>query len=213
MKNLIITICLMCLLFATALQAQYSDTDTRNNLTFGIKAGFNYSNVWDEQGQDFTADAKVGFVGGAFVGIPIGEYIGVQPEILLSQKGFQGSGTLLGSSYAFSRTTTYIDIPLQFQVKPSEYFTILGGPHYSYLVNESYSYTLGPNSYVQEQAFNADNIRKNIFGFILGADIYIEHIVISAKLGWDLQENNGDGTSSTPRYKNQWLQLTGGFKF
>eukprot|EP01035_Chromulina_nebulosa_P004934 gene4934-6703_t len=35
--------------------------DMREKLTFGIKAGINYSNVWDEQGQDFEADPRVGF--------------------------------------------------------------------------------------------------------------------------------------------------------
>ncbi len=213
MKKLLIIICFLGLSLGTMLNAQTTTTDPRTNLTFGIKAGFNYSNVWDEQGQDFTADAKVGFVGGAFIGIPIGEFIGVQPEMLLSQKGFQGSGTFAGAPYSFTRTTTYIDIPLQFQVKPSEYFTVLGGPHYSYLINDKYSFTSSQYSYSQEQAFDADNIRRNIFGFTLGADIYIDHVVVSARLGWDLQANNGDGTSTTPRYKNQWLQLTGGFKF
>jgi len=214
MKNsFIIFVSLLCLSLGTTLQAQRTNSDFRQNATFGIRAGFNYSNVWDESGQDFSADAKVGFAGGAFLALPIGEVLGIQPEILISQKGFQGSGTLLGSSYSFSRTTTYIDIPIQLQVKPSDAFTVLAGPHYSYLMSEKNVYTLGPNSYEQSQQFDNDNIRKNIFGFIIGGDVYLQQIVISGRLGWDLQTNNGDGTSTTPRYKNQWLQLTLGFRF
>src|SRR6185436_19715986 len=116
MKKLIITISVFSLLMSpTLLKAQDSDVDPRGNFAFGIKAGANYSNVWDEKGQDFQADPRVGFAGGIFFGIPIGKFLGVQPEVLVSQKGFQGSGTLSGSPYSFSRTTTYIDIPLQLQ--------------------------------------------------------------------------------------------------
>lgn len=212
MKKSIILIPGLILSLCTLLKAQNTDADPRENTSFGIKAGFNYSNVWDERGQDFKADPRFGFAGGIFLGIPIGEFLGFQPEILFSQKGFQGSGTLLGSSYSFSRTTSHIDIPLQLQIKPVEFLTILIGPQYSYLIHQNDVYTWGLNSSGQEQEFDNDNIRKNILGFTAGADILIKHIVVSAKMGWDFQTNNGDGTSSTPRYKNRWIQLTFGFK-
>jgi hypothetical protein len=57
-----------------------------------------------------------------------------------------------------------------------------------------------------------DNIRKNILGFGIGVDVNISRFVISGRLAWDLQNNHGDGTSATPRYKNQWAQVTVGFK-
>jgi hypothetical protein len=194
------------------LKAQDADVDPRGNFAFGIKAGLNCSKVWDEQGQDFKADAKVGFAGGVFFGIPIGRFLGFQPEVLVSQKGLQGSGTLLGSPYSFSKTTTYIDIPLQLQVKPTEFLTVVVGPQYSYLMHEKNVFTFGTNSIAQEQEFNNDNIRKNILGFVAGADVIIRHVVVSGRIGWDFQTNNGNGTSTTPRYKNKWLQLTLGFK-
>jgi len=212
MKNFFIAISLFSLLSTTAVEAQNATDDTRNVVTFGIKAGANYSNVWDAQGQSFVADSKIGFAAGAFLGIPIGTFLGFQPEALISQKGFQGSGILLGSPYSFTRTTTYLDIPLQLQIKPAECLTLVIGPQYSYLLNEKDVYTYGGNSTQQEQAFSNDNIRKNIFGFVIGADVIISHFIISGRAGWDLQTNNGNGSSSTPQYRNQWLQLTIGFK-
>lgn len=182
------------------------------DFTFGAKVGLNFSNVWDEKGLDFQADPKIGLAGGVFLGVPIGKILGFQPEILISQKGLQGSGTLLGLPYSFSRTTTYIDVPLQLQVKPTTFLTLVVGPKYSFLMHEKNIYTLATNSAAQEEEFSNDNIRRNIFGVVAGADFYISHLVLSGRIGWDLQTNNGDGTSSTPRYKNQWLQLTAGFK-
>lgn len=209
-KSLIIT-CVTLLALNTTLKAQTDDT--RESLVFGMKAGINYSNVWDERGQDFTADAKVGFAGGVYLGIPIGEFIGLQPEILISQKGFQGSGTLFLTPYSFSRTTTFIDIPLMLQIKPSEFLTIVAGPQYSYLAHQKDVYTFGGNSSEQEEEFDNDNIRKNIFGLTAGLDVNINHFLLSGRVGWDLQTNHGDGSSSTPRYKNQWLQFTVGYRF
>lgn len=189
-----------------------SSMDDRNMPTFGVKAGINRSNVWDEQGQDFQADAKTGFVGGAFLIVPLSTFLGLQPEILLSQKGLQGSGTLLTVPYSFTRTTTYIDVPLMVQIKPLEMLSIVGGPQYSFLLQERSVYSFGGNNVVLEEAFDNDNIRKNLLGFIIGADISLDHVVISGRAGWDFLNNHGDGTSSTPRYKNQWLQFTVGFK-
>jgi hypothetical protein len=197
----------------TILKIHGQTEDTRASLDFGIKAGINISNVWDSEGEEFTADAKIGFAGGVFLGIPLGKMFGLQPEILVSQKGFKGSGSLLGLPYSFTRTTTYLDIPLQLQIKPANFITIVAGPQFSYLMNQKDVYTFADSSTNQEEEFNNDNVRKNILGFVAGADIYYEHFVFSGRLGWDFQTNNGDGTSDTPRYKNQWLQFTLGYKF
>lgn len=211
MKNNLIILSSLFLFFGTTVNAQNSD-DEADKFHFGLKGGLNYSNVWDEQGQDFEADPKLGFVGGAFLGIPLGKSLGLQPEILLSQKGFQGSGTLLATPYSFTRTTTYLDIPLQVQIKPADFLVIVLGPQYSYLLNKKDVYKFGANSTEQEQEFNNDNIRKNIFGFVAGADIIYMNLVFSGRIGWDFLTNNGDGTSTTPRYKNQWLQMTLGYR-
>lgn len=201
------------LIFLVISNAGFAQDDLRDKLTFGLKAGGNYSNVWDEQGQDFRADGKAGFVGGAFLSIPIGTYLGIQPEVVFSQKGFQGSGTFFTYPYEYSTTTNYLDVPVLFVFKPSPYLSLVAGPQYSFLMSETNRFS-GPDfSAEQIEEFENDNIRKNTFGIHVGVDINVNHFVISPRAGWDLQENHGDGTSSTPRYKNQWLQLTVGYRF
>lgn len=212
MKKSWLIICTVLFSSGMTLSAQNNDEDPRTRMAFGVKAGMNISNVWDSEGQDFAADAKAGFAGGIFAGIPIGQSLGIQPEIMVSQKGFQASGTLLGSPYSFKRTATFIDVPIQLQVKPAKALTILAGPQFSYLVHEKSVYTFGASSVVQEQAFENDNIRKNILGFTAGADVNISHLVISGRMSWDFMNNHGDGTSDTPRYKNRLIQLTVGYK-
>lgn len=198
------------LLMVNNVNGQESE-DRRENVEFGVRAGINISNAWDARDEEFRADAKVGFAGGFFLGIPIGKYLGIQPEVMLSQKGFKASGTILFQPYTITRTATFVDIPLQLQFKPIEYFTLVGGPQFSYLLKQKDTYAFGSNSTEQEQEFKNENIRKNILGFVLGADVIVENFLLSGRVGWDMQTNHGDGTSSTPRYKNQWVQVTVGF--
>lgn len=210
MKKIALILFASTFIFGMNLNAQ---EDFRTNLKFGIKAGANYSNVWDEGDNDFEANGKAGFVGGAFLHIPIGKFLGVQPEVLFAQKGFQGSGTLLGQEYSFKRTTNYLDIPVLFTFKPFPAFTIVAGPQYSFLMSQSDNFSSGPYSSTDFQDYENDNIRKNTLGAVVGFDVNVNHFVVSPRAGWDFQTNHGDGSSSTPRYKNQWLQLTLGYRF
>jgi hypothetical protein len=183
-------------------------TTTKNNLKIGFKVGANYSNVFDSKDNEFNADSKFGLAIGGFLSIPFAQFFAFQPEVLFSQKGFKGSGTILGSKYQFTRTTNYIDIPLLFAIKPIESFTLLVGPQYAYLLKQTDEFTTSSTSAAQQQEFNNDNIRKNILSVLTGFDFTQKNFLFSARVGWDIQNNNGDGTSSTPRYKNVWYQAT-----
>ena len=122
MKKIILMIVVVT--FMANYSSAQNNTDFRTKLRFGLKAGANYSNVYDTKGDAFHADARFGLAAGAFAAIPINKYIGIQPEILFSQKGFQGSGIILGSTYDFKRTLNFIDVPILFALKPSEFITI-----------------------------------------------------------------------------------------
>ena len=202
---------LITLFFATIGFSQ-STADTRDELKFGIKAGVNYSNVYDEQGQDFVASGKTGFAAGAFVAIPLGKFFGIQPEVMYSQKGYKATGTALGFNYDYSKTTSYVDVPLLLQIKPIPMLTFVAGPQFSYLLDTKYSFN-GNTTTTTEANVNSDNYKKNIFGFVVGADVNIDHFLISGRAGWDINKSDAEGNSTAPRYKNQVLQLTVGYIF
>ena len=208
-KSIILSALAVC--FFGALSAQ--DADSRSKLHLGLKAGVNYANIYDEEMDEFHADPKFGFAGGAFLSIPIGPYLGVRPEVLFSQKGFYAESRYMESTYTFSRTTSYIDVPLLVEVKPSRFITIVGGPQYSYLLNQTDIFKDDNSASVQQQNFENDNIRKNTLGVIGGLDLNISRFVLGARYAVDLQDNNGDGTSTIPRYRNHWVQATVGVRF
>jgi len=212
MKNKLFMIAAIAFM-ASNVCAQSNETDLREELKFGVKVGANYSNVYDEQGDNFNADPKFGLATGVFLAIPIGKYLGIQPELLFSQKGFKATGTFLGSNYDFTRTTNYLDIPLLIAFKPVPSLTILAGPQYSYLMKQNDKFSGSGLSYTQEDEFKNDDIRKNTLCFLGGVDINLNRFVIGARVGWDITKNNGDGSSTTPRYKNVWYQATLGYCF
>lgn len=186
--------------------------DDRAAFQIGIKAGANLSNVYDTQGDDFEADGKFGFVAGAFMTIPLGSTFGVQPEVLFSQKGFKAKGNLLGGSYDLTRTTNFIDVPIYFTIKPLSTLTLLVGPQFSFLTKQKDVFENSITSFEIEEEFKNENLRKNIFGASLGINLNISKVVLGARASWDLYNNHGDGTSTTPRYKNVWVQTTLGFR-
>ncbi|MFO7868737.1 MAG: porin family protein [Bacteroidales bacterium] len=192
--------------------AQDESADTRDMMHFGVKIGTNVSNVYDSEGEDFTADFKLGLAGGVFSSIPLGTYLGIQPELLFSQKGYMGSGSFLGSEYTYTRTSNYIDVPIFVAIKPIESLTILAGPQFSYLVQESFDLDNEFVGFNEDEEFDNDNIRKNTLSMVSGFDVNFEQFVVGARVGIDIQDNDGDGTSSTPRYKNIWYQATVGYR-
>jgi hypothetical protein len=206
-------IILLCLALSTTSLAQEKTSSSRTKLQIGIKGGVNYSNVYDAKDETFKTDPKFGLALGVFAAIPIGKYIGVQPEVMFAQRGFKATGVLLGSSYALTRTSSYIDVPLLLAIKPIDNLTLLIGPQYSFLLKQKDELAFSETSVEQEETFANDNIRKNTLCVTGGLDLNLSRFVISARAGWDVQNNNGDGTSTTPRYKNSWYQLTLGIRF
>jgi hypothetical protein len=212
MKKIILMIVVVTFMINYS-NAQKDPVDYRNYPQFGLKAGANYSNVYNAKGEQFVANPKFGLALGLFVSIPIFTYIGIQPEIQISQKGFKATGSILGGSYDFTRTTSYIDIPILFQLKPTGFVTFLVGPQYSYLLKQKDVFANATSSIEQEKEFQNDNIRKNTMCLLVGVDFNLSHLVIGARVGWDVLNNKGDGTSTTPQYKNVWYQATLGYRF
>jgi hypothetical protein len=204
---------LIVILTAAATLCQAQDADPRNKLYLGIKAGYNYSSVYDTQGETFEAKSKIGIAAGVFATIPFGKHLGVHPEVLFAQRGFKRTGTLLGSSYELARTSSYLDLPVLIALKPNRFLTLVAGPQFSFLLKQKDVLAYSATSIQQEEAFKNDNIRRNMLCAIAGLDINLNPVVLGLRAGWDMQHNNGDGTSTSPRYKNAWFQGTVGLGF
>lgn len=182
------------------------DMDAREELKVGIKAGINYSNVYSESGDGYVADGKVGFAGGVFVSIPLNELIGIQPELMYSQKGFKTEGTFFDGEI----TSSYLDLPVLLQIKPTENISLLAGPQFSYLLSTKYE--LNGFSAIDEEDLDDNNNRATL-GISAGVDFTVQNFLISARGSWDLSKVNKDNSTSDINYKNQLFQVTLGYRF
>jgi hypothetical protein len=212
MKKIFLIIAAVTII-ANYVNAQGNAYNFRDEIQFGLKAGFNISNVYDSQGGDFVADPRMGFAIGGFLSIHVWKYFGVQPGLIFSQKGFRAKGLLLDSPYNFTRNSNYIDMPLVATFKPTRLLTLLAGPQISFLINQRDSFKSGNLTVNQQLEFNNSDVRRSVLGLLAGVDINLDPMVLGARAGWDIQNNNGALTPTNPRYKNVWYQVSIGFIF
>jgi hypothetical protein len=92
-------------------------------------------------------------------------------------------------------------------------FGILVGPQFSFLASTKTNFTTSNTSYENLVKTDNDNLRKNILGGVIGIEASASNLVVGLRYNVDFQTNNGDGTSSTPKYKNQVASLSVGFIF
>src|SRR6185295_17194680 len=128
MKKLSYLLSTLLLTSAASLTAQ---DDSRERIHLGAKAGINISSIYDTKGEDYSPEAKAGFAGGGFIAIPIGKYLGIQPELIFAQKGYTASASTEGFNYSYTRTTNHLEVPLLLQLKPVSFISIVGGPQFS----------------------------------------------------------------------------------
>lgn len=199
-----ITLIIACICLVTIGNAQNNSLNNTETFSVGPKAGVNFSNVYDSQGEEFDADPKFGWVAGVYLNVPVVKYFGLQPELLFSQKGFKATGSFIGNDYTFTRTLNYVDLSLLLAFKPVKTITFLAGPQYSYLINKTDNFSSSLLDIEQQQEFDNDDVRKNTLCLTGGFDINLLPIVFGARVGFDMLQNINNETSNTPRYKNVW---------
>ena len=161
----------------------------------------------------FSSGSKLGLNAGAFLEIPVTAGFSIQPELQFSQKGYKNTGSFLGSPYEYKQTTNFIEVPLLAKLNPSKNFGILIGPQFSFLVSTQTKFTVNNSSFENQVKQDNTNLRKNILGGIVGIEASSGPVVFDLRYNLDFQNNNGDGTTSTPKYKNQVIALSVGFRF
>lgn len=193
--------------------AQQTQTDKRGSTYYGLKFGVNYSSIYDAKGEPFNVDPKLGLAFGGFVAFPISKLFGLQSEMLLSEKGYKATGIILGNTYAYTHTSTYLDMPLFLTVKPSNSLTLLAGGRYSYILDVTDRFDPTKYSVLQKELLQKDNTTGGSLSVGTGIDLNIKRFVLSGRANWDLTNNRLDVLgSTTPFYKNVWYQLTVGFR-
>ncbi len=204
----IFTILLLSICVHENTTAQGTTTDSTRRCQVGAKIGSNFSGIFDKEGSMFGSEGKFGLAAGLYFRMPIGKYLGIQPEFLFSQKGFKATTQYGGNNFNLSRTVSYFDIPLFLSFQTGARFTILAGPQYSILLHQRNQYTSNAVNLHQAELLGDVASRGNTICMVAGFDVNLGNAVFGARIGYDAFNNNSDGGSNTMAYKNAWIQAT-----
>lgn len=196
-------ICAIGLLVAGVANAQ------TGGVKFGVKGGANFSNVIsNDKSEDFNTDFKTGLHAGIFADIPLGSRLAFAPELVYSQKGYKTTGSrLIGGPYEYTVTTNFVELPLLLNINASS-LNIHVGPQVSFLTSTTESFKQGESQYGTTVKNDNNNLKKNLIGGVVGVGFNISSKTsLYGRYAIDLQQNNENGTSQTPRYKNQVFQV------
>ncbi len=132
-------------------------------ISFGVKAGMNIANENIEGLQ-----SRIGFCGGGFASIEVGDIIVVQPEVLYTQKGAKWERVIEPNGMT-TLELDYVEIPLLVRfilpdkglVKPN----LFVGPYFAINVNATYRMEV----YGTPESLDWDEYYKDTdFGVVLG---------------------------------------------
>jgi hypothetical protein len=93
-------------------------------ISFGAKAGLNLASLSGDDELLSELDGLTSFHVGAVANIPLGEMIGLQPEVVFSSQGASASEEGIDLKIKL----TYVNIPVMVDVKLAEGFSLQGGP-------------------------------------------------------------------------------------
>lgn len=194
-------------LFISASFGMLHAQDNNVNTEFGVKGGFNMSNLYSNDAND--DNVLYGFNAGVYATLPISDFIAIQPEILFTTKGAE-----LDYNNAFATGNAkfrlnYIEVPLLVRVNITKNFNVHAGGYASYLVS---SKVTGDGDINFDQEINTDDLNKFDAGLSAGVGVDFNPVSIGLRYNYGLttvgKERTLAGTTYTfPDAKNSNLTL------
>jgi len=201
-------------LFLTASFGMLHAHDTNVTTEFGVKGGFNMSNLYNSGDDVDDNNVLYGFNAGVYATLPISDMVAIQPEVLFTTKGAE-----LEYNNAFAQgdakfRLNYIEVPLLVRVNVTKNFNIHAGGYASYLVSSKIS---GNGDIDFDQDIDRDDLNKFDAGIAAGVGVDFNPISIGLRYNHGLttvgKERTVAGTTYTfPDAKNSSLNLYVSYK-
>ena len=212
MKKFKVVLIAAAILFGTHVSAQNSP------LTFGVRAGVNFSGIWGDV-EELDADSKVGFQVGVTMDMPLTPALYLMTGLHLTTTGFKfDAGEVLNVSLEGTTNLMYLQLPIhlgyKFEVGNGTRLVFHGGPYVAYGVGGNTSVGVGI-ARVSVPSFegNEEMDGFNRFDFGVGAGFGIEFSRMTVGLGFDLGLANIHPDSGDDSVRNWNSHLTVGWRF
>lgn len=179
-------------------------TTNAQKLHLGVVAGANMYNV---TGRSFTEKFHTGFSAGVYGEYTINRLMAIQPELLWNQVRAKTDGDfnqIYGTYGGVSDADVYlnyISLPVMFAFKPAPEISVLIGPQYSYLINQTSGLLQAPG-YTDKDAFS-----KSEFSLVFGGQLNLGRVKVGARYSVGLSNLNGINSSDEWRYHGFHLYL------
>jgi len=182
--------------------------DNNVNTEFGVKGGFNMSNLIDSGDDVNDNNVLYGFNAGVYATLPISDFVAIQPELLFTTKGaeLEYNNVLEGNA---KFRLNYIELPLLVRVNITKNFNVHAGGYASYLVS---SKVTGDGDIAFDEAVDTDDLNKFDAGVSAGLGVDFNPISVGVRYNYGLttigKERNIGGTTYTfPDVRNSNLTL------
>ncbi|WP_433816170.1 porin family protein [Flavobacterium johnsoniae] len=195
-------------LFISASFGMLHAQDNNVNTEFGVKGGFNMSNLYGSGDDVNDNNILYGFNAGVYATLPISDFVAIQPEVLFTTKGakLEYSGLVDGDA---KFKLNYIEVPLLVRVNITKNFNVHAGGYASYLVS---SKVTGSGDIEFNEDVNRDDLNKFDAGIAAGVGVDFDPISIGVRYNYGLttvgKERTVLGNTYTfPDAKNSNLTL------
>ncbi|KAF2081834.1 porin family protein [Flavobacterium sharifuzzamanii] len=196
-------------LFLTASFGMLHAQDNNVNTEYGVKGGFNMSNLYGSGDDVDDNNILYGFNAGVYATLPISDFVAIQPELLFTTKGSKLEYNSAFASGDAKFRLNYIELPLLVRVNVTKNFNIHAGGYASYLVSSKVS---GNGTVDFDQNIDTDDLNKFDAGLSAGVGVDFNPISIGLRYNYGLttvgKERTVAGTTYTfPDAKNSNLSL------
>jgi len=169
----------------------------------GLKAEGNFLKL---SGRSFNGKTQAGYSAGAFGELNFTRQFGIQPELMFTQT-FATTGDeftqIYPGSVSSNFTLNYITVPVLFSYRPIPELSILVGPQYAYLVNQT-------EGLLQGSQYPKDAFKTSDLAIVFGGQLNLGKFKMGARYQAGVMNINGINNGDT--WKINGFQLYLGFR-
>ena len=194
----------------TNAQTTTTNSSTAGEAEFGVKGGFNLSNMYSENADD--ENILYGFNAGVYTKFPLSDMISVQPELYYTTKGSEleyNNAFINGSS---KLRLDYIQLPVMVKFNIGEHFNVHAGPYAAFLVGANVKSENDQDFFEVDEDLDTDDFEKFEFGLGAGVEFAFDPLTVGLRYDYGLttvgKEQNFEGENFTfPDAKNSLLNV------
>ncbi len=188
-------------LFLTASFGMLHAQDNNVNTEFGVKGGFNMSNLYTDDADD--ENILYGFNAGVYATLPVSDFVAIQPELLFTTRGSKLEYNNALAQGNVKLKLNYIELPLLVRVNITKNFNIHAGGYASYMVSAK---STGDGDFEFEDQYNTDDFNKFDAGLAGGIGVDFNPLSVGLRYNYGLTTIEKDGDDSSD-LKNSNLSL------